>query len=102
MDAVASKHPVTSKHVAAALALLAGACSVAFLAMLPPGCGFSGENGFAGVLLLAAGGFLAAGPILVGNRRSVWLWLGAINGGAALSVVLLAVSLGSWAETCAR
>jgi len=92
---------LTSRRLAAAMAVAAGACAFGFLGMLPTACGPTGEN-LPDVLLVAAGCSLAAAVVLVGNRRSAWLWVGALAGGGALSVLLLVMSFASWAENCTR
>jgi hypothetical protein len=68
--------------------------------MLPPECGPEANENLPLLLLIAAGCSLAAAFVVIGRRKSIWLWVGALGGGALLSAVLLVVELVSWAETC--
>jgi hypothetical protein len=90
---------ITSKAFSAAFALGAAASSVGLVATLPAECG-SKANDLPLVLMIAAGCSLAAAFVFIGRRTSIWLWVGAVVGGALLSAVLFVADFISWAETC--
>lgn len=92
---------LTPRGLSAVLAVAAGACVFGFLGRLSAACGSTGDD-LALVLLIGAGFLLAGALVLLGSRRSRWLWIGALAGGAALSAALFVISLVSWAETCTR
>jgi uncharacterized integral membrane protein len=91
---------ITTKEASKGFALAAAAFSVGVWLTLPPECGPSADENLPLLLTIAAGCSLAAAFVFMGRRTSIWLWVGAVACGLALSAVLVSVQLLTWVGTC--